>query len=219
MRSLFPHAEPFQRQDRSSCVVWREELFTLEELKRAGGRLKANTVPGIDGVPNEILKEVIGVYPEILLESFNSCLPEGRFFADCKKQRLILLRKGKKPLGDASSYKPICLLDTMGKILEEMILQRLQGHMVGEKGPSENQFGFRKGRSTVDAIQAVVDIATKARRKTGKRKEFCALISIEIRNALSTARWDICIEVMVRKKVPDYLLRIIDDYLSDRWVI
>ena len=160
VRSLFPHAEPFQRQDRSSCVVRREELFTLEELKRAGGRLKARTAPGIDGLSNEILKEVIRAYPEILLEAFNSCLREGRFFADWKKQRLVLLRKGNKPLGDASSYRPICLLDTMGKLLEEIILQRLQGHMVRENGLSENQFGFRKGKSTVDAIQAVVDIAT-----------------------------------------------------------
>ena len=63
-------------------MVQREELFTLEELKRAGGRLKANTVPGIDGLPNEILKEVTGAYPEMLLEVFNSCLREGRFFAD-----------------------------------------------------------------------------------------------------------------------------------------
>ena len=85
VRSLFPHVEPFQRQDRSSCVVRREKLFTLEELKRAGGRLKANTAPGIEGLPNGILKEVIGAYPEILLEVFNSCLREGRFFADCKK--------------------------------------------------------------------------------------------------------------------------------------
>ena len=68
-------------------------------------------------------------------------------------------------------------MDTIRKLLEEMILQRLQGHMVGENGLSENQFGFRKGRSTVDVIQAVVDIATKARRGTGKRKRFCALIS------------------------------------------
>ena len=150
-------------------MVQREELFTLEEQKRAGGRLKANTAPGIDVVLNEILKEVIGAYPEILLEPFNSCLREGRFFIDWKKQRLILLRKGNKPLEDASSYRPICLLDTMGKLLEEMILQRLQGHMVSENGLSENQFDFRKGRSTVDAIQAVVDIATKARRGTGKR--------------------------------------------------
>ena len=82
VRSLFPHVEPFQRQDRSSCMVRREKLFTLEELKRAGGRLKANTAPVIDGVPNEILKEVIGAYPEILLEAFNSCLRDGRFFAD-----------------------------------------------------------------------------------------------------------------------------------------
>ena len=111
---------------------------------------------------------MIGVYPEILLEVFSSCLREGRFFTDWKKQRFVLLRKGNKPLGDASSYRPICLLDTMGKLLEEMILQRLQGHTVRENGLTKNQFGFRKGRSTVDAIQAVVDIATKARRGTGK---------------------------------------------------
>ena len=183
-------------------MVRREELFTLEERKRAGGRFKANTAPGIDGLPNEILKEVIRAYPEILLEVFNFCLREGRFFADWKKQRLVLLRKGNKPLGDASSYRPICLLDTMGKLLEQMILQRLQGHMVRENGLSENQFGFRKGRSTVDAIQAVVDVATKARRGTGTLKRFCAFISIDIRNAFNTARWNICIEAMVRKKVP-----------------
>ena len=129
------------------------------------------------------------------------------------------MRKGNKPLEDASSYRPICLLDIMKKLLEEMILQRLQGHMVGEDGLSKNQSGFRKGRSTVDVIQAVVDIATKARRGTGMRKGFCALISIDIRNAFNSARWNICIEAMVQKKVPDYLLSMIDDYLSNSWVI
>ena len=94
VQSLFPHVEPFQKQDRNSCVVRREELFTLEELKRAGGRLKENTAPGIDGVPNEILKEVIWAYPEFLLGAFNSCLRKGRFFVDWKKQRLVLLRTG-----------------------------------------------------------------------------------------------------------------------------
>ena len=149
---------------RSSCVVQRKELFTLEELKRAAGRLKANTAPGIDEVPNEILKEVIGAYAEILLEAFNSCLREGRFFVDWKKQRLVLLRKGNKPLQDASSYRPISLLGTMGKLLEELILQWLQTLLAGNKSLSENQFGFRKGTSTVDAIQAVVNIATNARK-------------------------------------------------------
>ena len=112
-------------------------------------------------------------------------------------------------------------------VIQQGMLRNNPGHVKDSvkeatevlSGPKKNQFGFRKGRCTVDAIQIVVDIATKARRKTGKRKKFCALISIDIRNLFNTARWNICIEVMVRKKVPDYLLRMIDDYFSDRWVI
>ena len=107
----------------------------------------------------------------------------------------------------------------MGKLLEELILQRLQSFLAGENGLSENQFRFRKGRSTVNAIQAVVDIATNAWRETGKRKGLCALIGIDIHDAFNTAKSKICIEAMVQKKVPDYLLRKIDEYLSNRWVI
>ena len=85
VQSLFPHVELFMFR----C----EELFTLEELKRAGGRLKANTALAIDGVPDEILKKVIVVYPQILLESFNFCLWKGKFFDEWKRQRLLLLRR------------------------------------------------------------------------------------------------------------------------------
>ena len=53
---------------------------------------------GIDKVPKCILKEVIVVYPEILLEAFNSSLWDGKFFDEWKRQRLVLLRKGEKPL-------------------------------------------------------------------------------------------------------------------------
>ena len=43
VQSFFPQVESFQRQNRSSCVVRCEELFTFKELKRAGGMLRANT--------------------------------------------------------------------------------------------------------------------------------------------------------------------------------
>ena len=107
----------------------------------------------------------------------------------------------------------------MGKLLVELILQRLQSRLIGENGLSDNQFGFRKGRFTVDTIQAVVDTATKARRGTGERNGFCALITIDMHNAFNSTRWKICIVATVQKKVPDYLLRMINDYLSDRWVV
>ena len=107
----------------------------------------------------------------------------------------------------------------MGKLLEDLILQILQSHREGENILSVNQFGFRKARSTVDTIRAVVDIDTNARRGTGKRKGFCALVSIDIRNAFNHARWKNCFEAMIRKKIPDNLLRMINDYQSNRWAI
>ena len=121
-------------------MVGYGELFTLEELKTAGGRLKAGTSPGIDGVPNEILKKVIAVYSEIRLKAFNTSLREGRFFEEWKRQKLVLFSKEEKPLEDASSYRSICLLDTMGKVLEEIILQSLPSHMIGENSLPRDPF-------------------------------------------------------------------------------
>ena len=79
--------------------------------------------------------------------------------------------------------------------------------MDGENNLSENQLCFRKGRSTVDAIRAVVDVATKVKRVTGKRKGFCALVSIDIRIPFNTVRWKNYIEAIMRKQISDYLLR------------
>ena len=78
--------------------------------------------------------------------------------------------------------------DTIGKVLEELILQRLQSQIQGENHLSENQSGFRKGRFTVDAIQAVINTAANEKRGTGKRKEFSTLISINTQNAFNSAR-------------------------------
>ena len=89
----------------------------------------------------------------------------------------------------------------MGK---DLILQR-------QNNLSENQFGLRNGRSIADAIRAVVKTATTARRRTVKRTGFCALVSIDIRNAFNTARWKNCIEAMMRKNIPDYQLQQVGD--------
>ena len=98
VQSLFLRVELLLREDLSSCTVQCEEFFTLENLKKAGGRLKANTALRIDGVPNEIFNEVIMVYSGILLEAFNSCLRVEKFFNGWGEQRLVLLRKRERSI-------------------------------------------------------------------------------------------------------------------------
>ena len=63
-----------------------------------------------------------------------------------------------KPPDKPSSYHPICLLDTMGKILESIMYNQM--YMCEARGVlSEQQYGFRKERSTVNPIRRAVDIS------------------------------------------------------------
>jgi len=56
---------------------------------------------------------------------YNRCLKEGCFPSEWKMANLVLIPKGGKPGDSPSSYRPICLLDEAGKILERIIANRL----------------------------------------------------------------------------------------------
>ncbi|CAB0039636.1 unnamed protein product, partial [Trichogramma brassicae] len=84
------------------------------------------------------------------------------FSARWKRQRLVLMLKPSKPAFEPSSYRPLCMLDTAGKLLERIIADRLEAFTEGPAGLADSQFGFRKGRSTIDAIQKVLSTAKAA---------------------------------------------------------
>ncbi|KAL4154408.1 hypothetical protein QTP88_000283 [Uroleucon formosanum] len=83
---------------------------------RATRSLKTNKTPGIDGVPNEILKEVVRLRPG--LDVYNKCIEQASFPKEWKVARLVLVRKGNKPLDNTSSYRPLCMLNAVGKLLD-----------------------------------------------------------------------------------------------------
>ena len=97
-----------------------------EELANAISKLKPNTSPGLDGIPNEAIKVIVSLNPDLLVSVYNTCLSSGVFPDTWKKARLVLLRKGDKPLDDPSSYRPLCLLNCLGKVLEKIIDNRLR---------------------------------------------------------------------------------------------
>ena len=216
IKDLFPSQITENRERPDDFEFPEDMLFTLEELQSESKQLKNNKAAGPDGIPNEILKVVVESCPNVLLDVFNACLKRGLFPKQWKRQNLILLKKGDKPPDQTSSYRPLCLLDTMGKLLEGMILRRLRKFL--ESKYSDRQYGFRKGRSTVDAITAVVNAISKGKAGHKKRKGFCAAVALDIKNAFNSARWIDFIMSLVRKEVPEYLLRIIENYLSDRKV-
>jgi len=204
-------------------VITLDEIpkFSEEEVKLAAVTLKNKKAPGPDGVPSEILKLIAGHHPKLLLELFNKCLEVGVFPSRWKAARLILLDKGKggNPQS-ASSYRPLCMLDGMGKLLEKLIKSRLQTAIQEAGDYSQNQHGFRRGHSTLNAVKQVISAVYEARSHSYATRPVVLLVTLDIKNAFNSLRWADVLDALEHNyTVPKYLLRIVDNYLSDRKVL
>lgn len=184
VETLFPTRERRTRIKTERRVVTQETPFSSGELREAAKSLKLGKAPGPDMIPNEVLKLVVEEWPEFLLETYNACLRDGRFPNCWKEQTLVLLHKTGKPLNEPSSYRPLCMLDSLGKMLEKLIANRLSQQIETQGGLSDRQYGFRRGRSTIDAIATVVANAKRSQEQKG----FCAVITIDVKNAFNTAK-------------------------------
>lgn len=190
-----------------------------EEVLMMLRKVSDNKSPGLDGIPNVAMKTAIRADPDTFARMYTACLNEGVFPDRWKWQRLVLLLKPGKQPDQPSAYRPLCMLDSMGKILESIIVHRLQETLESTGGLSAKQFGFRRGKSTIDAINAVMEIARGA--TSGKRwkegdKQYCAVVTLDIKNAFNSASWSRIMQALGSFGVPAYLKRIIDNYFDDR---
>jgi hypothetical protein len=194
--------------------------FTRGELNLAVAQLAVGKAPGPDGVPAEVLRIVAKRRPGILLNLYNTCLVEGVFSKDWKTARLILIDKGKGGDPDSpSSYRPLSLLNTLGKLYEMLLRARIQQAVQDAGGLNDRQYGFRKGRSTIGAIRRVVDSFDRAQTRPHKDRPIVLLATLDVRNAFNSARWEDIVGVFSNIfPLPPYLLRVLKDYLRDRYI-
>jgi len=140
--------------------------ITAAETKTAGTCIANGKAPGLHGVPNEVLRQVVMTYPEYFAALFNCCLRSAHFPTWWKKARLVLLRKPVKLLDDPSAYRPLCMLDSIGKLFEKLIVRRLREHLVGTEQQADNQHGFKSGKSAIASGQAANNYPGREQQKT-----------------------------------------------------
>lgn len=152
----------------------------------------------------------------MIFKIMSNALVSGNFPKIWKQARVKLIEKPSKLPDNSPAFRPICLLNSYGKLLEKLIDERLNRE-IEEKGLlSDSQYGFRRGKSTVDAVQAVLRIARNELSQKGKRRNLCLLITLDIKNAFNSANWAEIIKELKVKNVSSYLIRIIQSYLHDR---
>lgn len=151
LRRFLPSRDPAEETPSVDAITAHpeHEPITEREVAVAIGRFNARRAPGLDGKRADVYKQVFQASPQVIVELFNKCLSAGRFPAAWKEGHLVtFLKAPDKDRSDAGSYRPITLLPVIGKVLERVLVNRLQ-LAIGELCPT--QFGFRSGLSTVDA--------------------------------------------------------------------
>lgn len=146
---------------------------------------------------------------------FSRSLESGCFPSEWKQSRLVLLKKSGRPDDVPSSYRPICLLSEVGKLFERVVASRIHRHLrEPDRDLHEAQYGFRVGRSTVDAVLYFRQITEEVLARGG----VAVAVSIDIANAFNSVPWQAILNAMKRREFPAYVRAIINDYLHDRWM-
>lgn len=207
---LFPYREG--RLD-SKCCSFNVEAFTEEELKAVVKKMKVGKAPGTDGIPPEAIKCVEKVEPGWILNIMNRLIMKQDFPEKWKLAKVIFLPKGGKSPQDPSAYRPLCLLNTLSKLYEGLIRLRLEIEIEAGGGLSSRQYGFRKGKSTIQAIEAVI------KTKEDAEDKWVVLVTLDVKNAFNTAMWNLVIGELKRRKVSEYLIQVLISYFEGRRIL
>lgn len=121
-----------------------------------------------------------------------------------EKGRLIWIGKLDEGL------RPISLLPAIGKVLDKLLANRTAIYIESTGKLSKNQYGFRKGHTTIQTIEEVLGTIQKSK-KDGKH---FLIITLDMKNAFNSAWGPSILFEMKRMKVPKNLLELARDFLA-----
>ncbi|GLV46252.1 hypothetical protein CBL_12329 [Carabus blaptoides fortunei] len=136
-----------------------------EECHTAARREAITAEGGVNDIPITIPEKAIDAEPEAIVGQFNRCFETGTFPVVWKQALVKAIPKpGKEDMTELKIYRPICLLPMLGKVLDSILITRIEHWIMNSGGGyNDGQYGFTRGRSTVDAAEKVVETIRTAK--------------------------------------------------------
>ena len=124
----------------------------LVGVEQAVGMLKCGKAPGLDGIPTELIQHSGPTSIQVLLKLCiqiwcSCCWPDA-----WKRQEIVMIHKSGKTK-ECTNYRTIALLSHASNVLLIILLKRMRENIEYEL--SDEQAGFRRGRSTADMLVAI----------------------------------------------------------------
>ena len=143
---------------------------------------------------------------------FNRCIELGQYPESLKIAKVIpFFKNGNKD--DPSNFRPKSLLPIIGKVFERIIFDRIQNYLNVIEILSDSQFGFRHGKSTVDAIATLID-EIRSNLHNNSEKTKCTFL--DLKKAFDTVDHKILLQKCYRYCLRGPIYNILKSYLSKR---
>lgn len=137
--------------------------MTELEIYRSIRAAKGTTAPGEDGIPTLVWKNPWAYLWTTTTYIFIESVELGYYPSRWNRTRIVVLRNpGKTDYTVPGAYRPIPLLNTLGKILEAVMAKRLLYCVESRGFLPEMQFGGRPGRNTEQAPLVLANAVDRA---------------------------------------------------------
>jgi hypothetical protein len=182
-----------------------------QEVDSIISNLKSESAPGWDGIPTKFIKMVKPLVISIITHLANLCFGKGIFPPLLKKSIVTPVFKSGDKI-DINNYRPISVLSVISKIIERIINSRLITYLEKFNILSGSQFGFRKAKTTEDAILGLSSLVTQHL----DRGEKCLTVFLDLKKAFDTVSVPTLVKKMEEIGVRGIPLKLLADYLEDR---
>jgi hypothetical protein len=186
------------------------KLTSVKEVADIIKGIKPKTSTGEDKVPNLILKRLPIAYTIELTKIINQSINQSYFPNAWKKATIIAIPK-KQGILAAKEMRPISLTSNLGKIMEQVILNKIENELKEGFIPN-HQFGFKRGNSAVDALTLLQERLEKER----KNNRFLAVLSLDIKKAFDSVWREGLLLKCARGGLSKHLTRIIQSFMTGR---
>jgi hypothetical protein len=147
-----------------------------------------------------------------LLILYNKCLSEMKVPLEWKVAIVQMISKKSDDPTNIKNFRPISITLCIARLFERILLGRLQSHLKRNNIIIEQQSGFRRHRQTKDNLLALIQKSLEA---TSMGKKVNAIF-FDIASAFDKVWHKGLIYKLVQIKTPYYLVKIIDDFLTNR---
>uniref|UniRef100_A0A670J379 Reverse transcriptase domain-containing protein n=1 Tax=Podarcis muralis TaxID=64176 RepID=A0A670J379_PODMU len=140
---------------------------TCPEVEILIDRFKAGKAPGDDLISIDAIKANKDWWIPLLAALYTHINKTAKFPSSWSSALIVLIHK-KGPRTEPSNFRPISLLNVIGKIYSGYLLNKLSKWMEDDNIIADEQAGFRPGRSTTDQILTLNHLAEKYAGKAPK---------------------------------------------------